>query len=175
MVMLKNQKPKGKFGGYPGKTTNRELQEARVDLIAKYLREHPIASRFDINRKFCKKFNLTWQWVQELTSRARKQLEKEARISPEKCRQMGVNTLTKLIDSKSEMIRIKAERSLAAIMGYDMPTQTRIGNPDGSPLPATIIAPIVNFVLPAKKEHPDGSIEIEGNGNGNGHKEIEGK
>lgn len=135
----------------------REQAEERVEAIAKYLREHPLASRFDLHKKFCSKLGLAWQSVDVYAERARRQLQKESKMTSEQGRAFGVGVLLNLLSHPNPAIRIKAERSLAAIMGYDSPTQTRVGNPDGTSISAPIQAV---FVLPEKKKIVDAD-EIE--------------
>ena len=141
-------RPKG-FGGFQ-KTVTREAQEKRVDLIVKYLRGNPIASRFDLHKKFCKKFNLSWRQVEELSSRARLRIKKESKITTEEAKAIGLGIVSKWLSDVNPIVALKAERAFASIHGYEAPAQTRIGSPDGSPLPQTVVAPIVNFILPKK-------------------------
>ena len=115
-----------------------------MDEIAKHIRAHPISSRFDLHKRFCKKFDLNWRWVDELSSRARNQLRKESNINQEEAKSIGLG-------DPNPIVSLKAERAFCAIHGYDSPTQTRVGSPDGSPLPSPVIAPTVIFEVGNKQ------------------------
>jgi hypothetical protein len=156
IVNVSEQRKKKNGGGWnkgkKGKKATNEVIEQRVDQMAKYLREHPLASRFDLHKKFCRKFGLVWQTVDVYADRARRLLRRESNMTPDQARGLGVGVLHNLLNDRNPAIRIKAEQSLRDIFGYSAPTQHRIGSPDGSPLPSTVVAPTVIFEVVNKKQ-----------------------
>ena len=168
-----SEQPKKKNGGgwnkgQKGKKATNQVIEARIDQVAKHLREQPLASKFDLHKAFCRKFGVVWQTVDVYVGRARRLLQKESKMTTEQARAHGVGVLFNLLNDSNHAIRIKAETRLASIYGYDAPTQTRVGSPDGSSLPSAVIAPIVHFVLPEKREHPDADTLFQQSDSRNG-------
>ena len=167
--MIVSEQPKKKNGGgwnkgKKGKKATNEVIEQRVDLIADYLRENPLSTRGKIHKRFCGKFKLHWVTVDRYVIRARNILRKQANVKLEDGRVMGLGVLYNLLNDKNHGIRVKAETRMADILGYNAPTQTRIGSPDGSPLPATIINPTIQFIVGEPKKAMEDALEMNGSG-----------
>jgi hypothetical protein len=135
------------------KATNEQIEQ-RTELVVKFLLGNPAATDFEIHKKFKKKFGLHWTTINQYAIRARKVIRRHAKMSLDEAKGLGVSVLIDTIKKpNSPAIRLKAENALRSIYGYAAPIQTRIGNPDGSPLPATVVvAPTVIFEVVEKKK-----------------------
>lgn len=122
----------------------------RVDQIAQYIRQNPIASRYAMHKEYVDKFNVGWKMIDMYIGRARILIAKESDITLKEARSIGLSTINDLLNHPDAKIRLKAEESYRAIHGYEAPRNVRIGDPNGNPMAPTVIAPTVNFVLPAK-------------------------
>ena len=134
----------------PFKKCTAQVMEQRVEEVAAYIRRNPLASRFALHKEFCPKFKVNWDVIDNsYVKRARALLAKMSNMSAVDARALGLSVVLELMDSPDQKIRLQAEKSFREIHGYAAPTQQRIGNPDGSPMAATVVQPIVNFIIPA--------------------------
>lgn len=156
----------------PFKKATRVEVEQRVEWLAEYLADKPLASRTEIHRVMRERYDINW-WVTDLIylNRAREILSKRANMTKQEAKELGVNLLIKLAKSGRDQIKVAAEKRLGEIYGYNAPTHVRVGDPNGKPMAPTVIAPTVQFIFPQNsRRDAQAVISTNGNGhNGNGH------
>ena len=160
VVLVTTRTPEGtirKGTRIPYRKPTAEVVEQRVEALAAYIRANPLANRFELHRKFCKKFGVAWDSIDKMyTPRARKLITKQASVSKEEAREVGLGVVTRLLNDPDKKIRLMAEKAYREIVGYAAPAQHRIGGPDGQPLPApTSSATTVVFNIPHNQRNGD--------------------
>ncbi len=116
------------------KATRIEVEE-RVELIAAYMRVNPLCTKWDIHRKFVKKFNIHYAHLDQVyVPRAREILVKQAKITKDQAKEVGVNLILTLLSHHEPKVRLAAEKRLAEIYGYNAPTRIESSGPDGGPI-----------------------------------------
>lgn len=153
---LKKKNGGGWNKGKKGKKATNEEIEHRTEQVVKFLLGHPAATDFEIHKQFRKRFGLHWTTVNVYAIRARKFIRQHSQMTKDEARGLGVSVLLDTMAKPNPpAVRLKAETALRAIFGYGEPTQHRVGNPDGSPLPSAVVAPHVTFVMAEKKRNDE--------------------
>ncbi len=106
----------------------------RIDWLVDYFRQFWTASRFDIHKVMCKRYRLSWRQVDNYIACAKERLRKEAEITPQQAKRVGVAALNRLLESKSEQIVAKAVTVHADIFGYKAPARTELTGARGGPV-----------------------------------------
>ncbi len=115
------------------KCTEAERNE-RIELLARYMGEHPLATKGELKAWFQKTFKLKYRQALDYITRARTTLRKRSQMSSDEMKQIGVNVLMPLLDSTDQRVRILAERRLAEIGGYDAPRRHEMTGAGGGPI-----------------------------------------
>lgn len=100
--------------------------EDRVDEIAAFLLKWPLSSKYEIRREFCPKFEIHWKTCDRYVQRARAVNRRITGLEASELRTLGKTILLDALKSPNEMIRLKAERSLSQLAGYDAPPRAPV-------------------------------------------------
>ena len=158
----------------------KKATNAQVEIMTEHVAELMVnqMSKFDIHRAMEKRFKLGWRQVDRYMTRAKTLLVKRASITRDQAREGGVNLLLDLIRTGDSNVKLKAERRLGEIFGYNAPAEHRITTPVGMPLQTEDLTPApkipkakLNEILNALMRIPE-KATMGGNGNGNGHGEV---
>jgi hypothetical protein len=114
------------------KATAEEVQE-RIEFTADLiLKEKP---RCEIHRILKRKWGLHWTTIDSMyVLRARKWLMERCNITVAQAKSKGLNVLIDVLRTGNNSERLKAERRLAEVFGYDAPRKMEVTGRDGEPL-----------------------------------------
>ena len=115
----------------PFKKATAEEVEERVEFTSRLVIR--MYSKTEIHKCLKEKFDVEWRMVDIYIARAKKFLQKQANMSRDDAKQIGVNTLLDVMRTGKPSERTSAERRLAEIFGYDAPRQFRVTTPEGQP------------------------------------------
>ena len=164
------QKPPRKYV----KPTNQQIEE-RTQIMMQYLIENRGAHKSVLHKAFGEIYGWHWRTTDRYVVRAQNAIRKKL----EKPKQDYVTEAIAFYERQiadpeiPALLKQKAQEALRNLLGLDAPKQHRIADPDGKPLAPTVVAPVVQFVMPEKAE-PKQAVVVEQNGhsNGNGTKAL---
>jgi len=115
------------------KATQEEI-ERRVEYCAK-LMVPGLKTKTEIHDAMRRKYGLHWVTVDQLyIIRAEKWLRERAEITAARAKRTGVNVLLDIMRTGTNGERLRAERALAEIYGYNAPRRHEVTGADGKPL-----------------------------------------
>lgn len=125
----------------------RAESDARTEWIALKIAIQPNLTDGELKALVKERFNIAWNAALDYIGRAKKLLADRANINKQQAQKIGVNALLDIIQNGSGSERNAAIRLWTDIFGNEAPKESRIGNPDGSPIEGGVV-----FVLPAKEK-----------------------
>jgi hypothetical protein len=150
------------------KGTARQIQE-RVEFVAGLLVKEK--TRTEIHRAVRRKFNIEYlQCDLTYVKRAKEWLVERCNITAAQAKSKGLNVLVDVLRTGTNGERLKAERRLAEVFGYDAPRRMEVTGRDGEPLlkerPFRNV-PTEELIRLAESESREADA-VAGNGGGNG-------
>jgi hypothetical protein len=131
------------------KATRIEIEQ-RIEWLADFIAERPLVSRTEIHRVMRERYNVLYLNTDLIyVKRAREQLSKRVNMTKQEAKELGVNLLVRLAKSGKDQIKLAAEKRIGEIYGYNAPTHLRVGDPSGKPMAPMVVAPTVQFIMPA--------------------------
>lgn len=111
-------------------------QEKRLDEMITFLSERPSITKTQIHQRFCTKWNLHWHTVDRYVYRAREEMVKRLKRSPEEFRSNALAFLEKVIGNPNDKTtdRLKAQEQLCDLLGIKAPTKLAMTDPEGNPM-----------------------------------------
>lgn len=167
------------------KPTAQEHAE-RIDFVA--ARVARTCTRSEIHSAFRKRWAwVHWKTIDNYIVRAREQLRRQASMSKDDAKQIGLGVILGVMKEGKPIERIRAEERLAAIMGYDAPKRTEVSGPGGLPIQSVDVSLNMNEIRDRVRVAVEGEEAVKlmearglltfpevpgkngGNGNGNGN------
>lgn len=148
------------------KATARQIQE-RIEFVADLIVKEK--TRCEIHRAVRRKYDIEYLNCDLIyVKRAREWLRDRCAITAAQAKSKGLNVLVDVLRTGNNSERLKAERRLAEVFGYDAPRRMEVTGKDGEPLLAE--RPFKN--VPTEElirlaEQESRAVEA-GNGGGNG-------
>ena len=149
------------------KATNKQVSE-RISTLTVEILTNPTAKFGDLER-FCKsRFNISYRQAAEYITRARETIAKQSQMTKSEAKELGIGVLVaRLRNETTTQGTVAIEKRISEIFGYNAPTHLRVGDPNGKPMAPMVVAPTVQFIMPANNR--DRVVNQNGNHNGNGH------
>ena len=149
------------------KSTNAQMQE-RIEQLAHVLGQRRL-NNGEIKRFCAAQWGLKFRQAAEYAARARTHLIKLSNRPKEEWRSEALDLYESIVKDPKTTVQNKlaAQSEINAIIGNYAPKNFRVGDPDGKPM-QSVVAPVVNFILPDNHRTP-GKMGTPG---GNGHSEM---
>jgi hypothetical protein len=150
------------------KASQKEIQE-RIEYVADLLVKEK--TRCEIHRICKRKWDLHWVTIDSMyIIRAKRWLVERCSITAAQAKSKGLNVLVDVLRTGNNSERLKAERRLAEVFGYDAPRRMEVTGKDGEPLlkerPFRNV-PTEELIRLAEAESREADA-VAGNGGGNG-------
>lgn len=150
------------------KATARQIQE-RIEFVADLIVKEK--TRCEIHRAVKRRYNVEYLNCDLIyVKRAREWLRERCNITAAQAKSKGLNVLVDVLRTGNNSERLKAERRLAEVFGYDAPRRMEVTGKDGEPLlkerPFRNV-PTEELIRLAEAESREADA-VAGNGGGNG-------
>jgi len=146
---------------YPVKRSTLETQAKIIERVAQLIVRR--ATRTEIHEAVREEFGI--QYLQcDLTyvKRAQEMLRKQANMTADQARHLGVNILLDVVRGPSKPSdRISAESRLADIFGYNAPRRTELAGPGGTDLPAMVVQVVGTVAVQERKQLAQAPLQIK--------------
>jgi len=130
----------------PYRKASNEVIEQRVEQLVKYYQLHPFATRFDVHKRFCPKWKVQWDVVDRIyITRARKLTRERAQLNVNDAREKCLGVVMRHMDHPNPKIALLAVKTMAEITGIEAPKRTELTGPNGGPIQAQAMRPLVDI------------------------------
>jgi len=119
----------------PYRKATRMRIERRVEELVAYMQKNPLASRFAIYKRFCKRWDVHWLTIDKVyIIRARQRLREIVGFTKNEAREITLGVVMRVLNEKDPRVRLKAAKAFAEITNCMPPKRTEFSGPEGGPI-----------------------------------------
>jgi len=149
----------------PFKKPSVNEREDRIQALAEFIMKHPFATRSKMAKQFCRKWECSWKTVEwNYVEPARKRVTILAGMTQAEAREKALGVVMSLMDHPNSRTRLRAVVAFARITGIEAPNRTELTGPNGGPIQAMSVRPLVDLSADELRKLATKALEIEGNG-----------